>query len=379
MLSPEWTVRDGYSLGEAEIVQRIFKMLVEERSSANLIARRLNAEGIPWWHKYHRRGTDKPKYVEKEGALWWPTNITRIIKSPTYKGLHVYGNKIEREVPAIVDPETWERAQVQLINNRNLSKREGDHRYLLRGLIRCAECGLAFVGYLSSNSKTNWRTHYYRCASQVNDRKIIGRSCNSKVINSDWIENLIWEDIKGFVKNPGEVIHKPRDQMKAELSNAPQSEKRRRELHQAITAKEQEKDRVLDAYRRGLMDIDALDSQVKRSQEELEPLEAELAVIANTEAQRGQTVGGLATTENLLKALSDTIDGPLDWGTKREVVEALVDGITAETAGTGRKKTATVTVTYNFSEPVQVVENSTSGGAQFLEVVPRRGTGPLCH
>ena len=272
LLCPEWSPREGYTLSEAEIVQRIFKMLVEDRSSANLIARKLNAEGIPWWSKYHKRGTAAPKYVEKEGSVWWPTNITRIIKSPTYKGLHIYGNKIEREVSALVDPETWNRAQTQLIKNRNLSRREGVHDYLLRGLMKCAECGLVFNGYFSSNAKTKWRAYYYRCGSQNGERKIAGRNCDAKVINSEWIENLVWEDIKGFVKNPGDVIHKLRDQMEAELTDAPQAESRRRELQQAIRTKEQEKDRVLDAYRRGLMDIDVLDIQVKRSTQELEPL-----------------------------------------------------------------------------------------------------------
>lgn len=87
LLDPEWAPRNGCTFSEAQVVQRIFHMLVEERQSANLIAKRLNAEAIPWWRKYHRRDRDEPQYVEKDGAVWWPTNITRIIKSPTYKGI----------------------------------------------------------------------------------------------------------------------------------------------------------------------------------------------------------------------------------------------------------------------------------------------------
>ena len=90
------------------------------------------------------------------------------------------------------------------------------------------------------------------------------------------------------------------------------------------------------------------------------PPSPQVRAIATNEAERGQTVGELVGTESLLKALSETIDGPLDWETRREVVEALVDGISVETTGTGRKKTATLTITYNFSEPVEVVENRTS-------------------
>ena len=77
--------------------------------------------------------------------------------------------------------------------------------------------------------------------------------------------------------------------------------------------------------------------------QELEPLQTELTAIVTNEAQRGQTVGNLVGTESLLKTLSNT----LDWEAKREVVEALVDEISVETSGTNRKKTATLTITYN--------------------------------
>lgn len=130
----------------------------------------------------------------------------------------------------------------------------------------------------------------------------------------------------------------------------------------------------LRAFWRGLTGIDDLDNQVKRSMQELEPLQTELTAIVTNEAQRGQAVGNLVGTESLLKTLSNTIDGPLDWEAKREVVEALVDEISVETSGTNRKKTATLTITYNFSESVKVTENYTSSGAPSPGPGPRIGT-----
>jgi len=81
--------------------------------------------------------------------------------------------------------------------------------------------------------------------------------------------------------------------------------------------------------------------------QELEPLQAELTAIVTNEAQRGQAVGNLVGTESLLKTLSNAIDGPLDWEAIAEVVEALVEEISVETSETNRKKTATLTITYN--------------------------------
>ncbi len=161
----------------------------------------------------------------------------------------------------------------------------------------------------------------------------------------------MWEDIKGFVLNPGDVIQQLQDRMNAEFEATPGAESRRWELTQAITAKDVEKDRVLDAYRRGLMDIEALETHIIRSKFEMEPLQTELASIINSEAERGLAVGNLVSTESLLQELKSKIGGPLDWQTMRLVTENLVSGITVETAGEGRKKTATVTISYTFAEP----------------------------
>ena len=150
----------------------------------------------------------------------------------------------------------------------------------------------------------------------------------------------------------------------------PQAEARRRELLQSIAAKEAEKDRVLDAYRRGLIDIDALDTHIQWSRLELEPLQAELASIATAEAERGQSVGRLADAESLLKTLRDQIQGPLAGETRQRVVEALVSGISIETTGEGRKKQAHVDITYAFSPEVHAVDNGTTGCG------PLPGPGP---
>ena len=53
---------------------------------------------------------------------------------------------IERDVPAIVGVETWERAQQTLRRNMIFSRRNARRRYLLRGLMRCGLCGLTYSG-----------------------------------------------------------------------------------------------------------------------------------------------------------------------------------------------------------------------------------------
>jgi site-specific DNA recombinase len=50
-------------------------------------------------------------------------------------------------VPALIDPETWERAQAPLVRHRERAQRHNTpHRDLLRRLLVCGRCGRRLVG-----------------------------------------------------------------------------------------------------------------------------------------------------------------------------------------------------------------------------------------
>ena len=173
------------------------------------------------------------------------------------------------------------------------------------------------------------------------------------------IEDAVWSDIKEFVMNPGEVLEQLEAAMESQLADIPKIEERRKELERILRSKESENDRMTDAYRHGVVDLDTLEEHVKRSRVEIEPLQAEYMALMADESGRATTVEDISNVGELLRALQDTIEGPLDWETRRSVIEGLVSGIVVETAGTGRKKTASVTVTYNFQDFVSAAEKHT--------------------
>jgi len=53
------------------------------------------------------------------------------------------------------------------------------------------------------------------------------------------------------------------------------------------------------------------------------------------------------------------MQGPLDWETRRVMVEGLVSEIAIETKGKGQTKTAAVIVVSNFAEPGHAADNGT--------------------
>ena len=358
------TPRNGYQFSEAEVVGRIFNLVADGQETARGVAQKLNAENIPAWKKWHKRGMPDPDYRTSQSGLWWPNQIAKMIRSTTYRGEHTFNGTITREVPALVDAVTWGKANHQLTANTRLPRQQARYQYLLRSLITCESCGAAYNGHQQRSSRKNGSRVtllYYRCGAQMGDRQIDpSQRCQAKMLSAEWLEELVWADIKKFVSNPGDVLEKLQTRMTEELASTPSTEERRQEIERVLALKETERDRMLDAYRKSFITIEELEEQITRSKVETEPLHDELMELVASEVTTGIAVGDLANTGDLLRTLQETIEGDLPHETRRAVVEGLVSGITVETSGTGRKKKAAVTVSYNFAEAVHVVDSATS-------------------
>ena len=306
----------------------------------------------------------EPTYRASKSGLWWPNHVSKMIRSTVYRGEHTFGKTITREVPALVDTLIWLKANRQQTANKRLPRAQDTHQYLLRNLITCESCGSAFHGHQQQSArkgKGSVTFLYYRCGAQMAEKQIDSpQRCQAKMIRTDWLDDLVWKDIKAFVMDPGEVLEKLQAKMTETLAMTPSTEERRQEIERVLAQKETERDRVLDAYRRSIIDIEELEEPITRSKAEAEPLYNELMDLISDDVDTGIAIGDLATTEDLLRTLRETIEGDLDWNTRRAVVDGLVSGITVETNGTGNKKTAAITVDYNFSEPVHAVDSSTA-------------------
>ena len=194
---------------------------------ANLaIALRLSEMGIP------TPGEGQRGYQRKRGhAIWGHSVVGRILKNEAYVGVWRYGvtvrigNTVKRRqldesvavsVPAIIDRETWERAQRQLERNREFAQRNGKRQYLLSGLIRCGLCKMKYGGGFSrSSSPTDPGRRYYRDLLYSLRYARLEERCTNKPIRADAIEADIWDEIKGFFSDL--------DRLWAELKAAQQS------------------------------------------------------------------------------------------------------------------------------------------------------------
>jgi site-specific DNA recombinase len=166
-------------------------------------------------------GVPAPGY-RTVGKRWHSATVSEMLASTTYIGKHevrVNGGQgtIVREVPAIVTPALWERTSQALSENRRTpvgrdGKPTKGRRYLLSGLIRCAVCGSPCTAHSVTNSGKRWQ--YYACNdNRSGERPAKGPKGHARFVPAHWLEEVVWADVRGFLENPGEVLHLVREQL----------------------------------------------------------------------------------------------------------------------------------------------------------------------
>ncbi len=159
----------GLGMSEAGVIREVFRMAAVERKSCRVIARRLNELRIPCAYVRDDRLLLRDKRKQRTSGIWRPGRIRGLITNKTYMGTHEFGKRttsgrpvVSRAVPAIVTADAWRKAQANLKAHMLFGKRNARNQYLLRGLIKCALCGLTYVG-VAANRPNGKREFYYHC------------------------------------------------------------------------------------------------------------------------------------------------------------------------------------------------------------------------
>jgi site-specific DNA recombinase len=368
VISNEIIAASGIS--ESDVIRLIYRLGAVERRSCFYIADRLNEQRVPCAYQRDDRLLLRGKRKQRTSGIWRPSRIRNIIANTTYKGLHQFGKRtsntnrplIERIVPAIVDDKTWDKAQANLRAHQLYSRRNASHEYLLRGLIKCACCGLTFcaVTNLRRNGK---REHYYRCNGKQLARGLYGlkgQRCPSKGVRGGELEEMVWHDVEAFLRNPGTVIMRLQARLRDQASDVGKDRARLHRLQGLLTAKGSERSKVVGLFRKGRLNDSELDQQLSEIDREAGGLAAQIEELERKLGDAGASEAALESTEALLTRLRKRLDESLTWGQKRQLVELLVGGIRIETIRGGPKPQNIVTVTYRFPS---VTENCTDRGS----------------
>jgi len=192
-------------------------------------------------------------------------------------------------------------------------------------------------------------------------------------VSAPWLENLVWQDIRWFLKNPGEVLERVREQF--ERGEATDDLQERREVLAArLATKGREKDRYVRLYAQVHISEAELETSVADLKNQTDNLSLLLeAVEGDLVAKREQTQLA-ASTEAWLVSLQERVaeveeDTPEAFEKRRELVRLLVERITVDRGEDGQPR---VDITYRFGPPA-------SGDTEKSPADELQGEGYVCR
>lgn len=340
---------------EADVVKHMYQRLVDGWSCVR-VADELNQLAVPTVYQKDARKVRRGERTRATDCLWRPGRILNIVRNPVYKGEYHYGRRSKKrdreiivaKVPALVSEEIWQAAQETLGRNRLIAKNTG-RVYLLRSLMKCGLCRLNYTAAAYKNEV------FYRCNGQITyrDRSRGMERCPSKWVRGSFLEPRLWADVERFLRNPGELV----DELIAErneTSAAAALEAERQMAEAALAELPGQRDRVLDAYKRGHMGADRLDAEMASISEEEERWKHRLAELVPDETDED------AADTDLLAEIRRRVDEGFDDATRHEIMRLLVKQITVHTEHVDGAKRGRVVVEYRFPD---VVDTSTGRGS----------------
>jgi hypothetical protein len=159
--------------------------------------------------------------------------------------------------------------------------------------------------------------------------------------------------VKQFVRNPGEVLGRVREQLRGEGDDTKVLSARRDDLAKRLAAKQSQKDRYIRLYAQGHISDTELDTYLADLKNQISNLRL-LIESAEADLSHGREQAQLAdTTYAWLTALRKRVeeieaDTPDAFLKRQQLVRLLVDRITV---GRGESGETTVEITYRFGPP----------------------------
>jgi len=334
--------KDGYyeiNPEEATVVKMIFDLFVNRQMSIRAIARELTQRGIS----------------PRRGKHWRTSTLHRIIRNETYTGLTYYNKHIAMEslkpkqdntyrrrkntslhlrpreqwIPIqlpehlrIIDKETFELAQRQLQKNSELSPRNVKYQYLLRGLLQCGECNAPYFG-TPCHSKL-----YYRCGNRHRTFPL-PKECNALMRGAPLLEGVVWSALCEAIQQPRLIIEQVKKLQASKVKQSREAEKDLQRIETALANTQNEEDRLLDAYRNGIINIEQLKAQMGKIQEKKNILSQERQRLAEISAQTVPTDLLKRSVKDYCKAIKTRLKH-LTFEEKQQVLRLLVNRIVLE-------------------------------------------------
>ncbi len=224
-------------------------------------------------------------------------------------------------VPALIDPETWDRAQAQLIRNRERAQRHNTpHPYLLRSLLVCGRCGRRLVG--------TWSAQGGRDICALRYPRSRPGACTGRSLSATILEAGVWEHVKALLSDPA-VLRTPYAPGRGDPAVDVRAEQERVRLERKLTALDREVTRLVDAYQAEVIDLTELAERRRRIEDHGRMLRERMREIAHQRTERTAELRLLEGVDAFCTSVRGAMEEP-SFTVQQKVLQLVVNRIVVE-------------------------------------------------
>ncbi len=306
---------------EAALVTEMFRRYADDGATIADLARWLTGQNIPT-----RTGK----------ARWDRSVVWAMLRNPAYAGTAAFGKtqvlpespglnrrarlegrttprasrtvrRPEEEwtripVPALVSPDTFDRVQQRLEDNKRHAARNAKVPSLLQGLAVCSSCGYGY--YRTTATTTSRKICYYRCTGSDGYRHEGGRVCGSKPVRADYPGKVVWDHITGLLADPALI----RAEISKRLEHARTADpvtRQRAELQAALAKAAASITAMIGALSEQLITIDEMRARMPGLRAREANLRAQITALDTQLADRQAYLSLAGDLESFLTQLHD--------------------------------------------------------------------------
>jgi site-specific DNA recombinase len=327
-------------LEDARVVRQIFAWVGTERVSIREVRRRLHQAAIPtqtgkpWWdactllqllrnpayigraaYGKTRNGPRPPSLRPGHGRSAHPRQLSASVSVPADEWVRI-------PVPALVGEELFATVQDQLDENRQRARHgQRGARWLLQGLICCAQCGYSYCGRASRCNGKTMDYGYYRCTGNDLHREEGIKVCTNKPVRTDRVEAAVWREVRGLLEEPErlqqEYDRRLRDGAERGSGDGVAAhESQLRKLRRGMG-------RLIDSYTDGIIEQEDFTPRITRFKERIATLERDLAEATAAAGQQQELRLVIGRLDDFAATVHDTLD-QVDWTTRQTIIRTLV-------------------------------------------------------
>ena len=323
---------------QANIVKEMFRWFVYDKLTLAAIARKLAEIGVK---------------TKKGGLKWAPSTVRDLIGNPAYTGTSYYGKTEGGEgdqstirhyrsgrflkpkkskkpvpeelwhpisVPQLISENDFEAAQKQLRINKATSSRNTKQPGLLQGLVVCGECGHRF--YKRSRKYKGTIKSYYYCQSyqQYNLNK-----CANGWARQEELDAIVYGEVIKLLQNPA-IIREELSRRTQEISNREETVAKEVHLKKEAQQISKERDKLLDAYQAGILDLRDLQERNERLSSRRNTLEKEIRALEALKVEKEEGTDIERIFRDLLERMQKNA-GELSFEERRKLIRLLVQEV----------------------------------------------------